>query len=149
MSDTGMSQTEIMEVFGGEVQPVQVDSQELEVNLTLEHIRSQLVECMEKSNVGTVQLANRLHVHPSAVSRFLGGGGDMKVSTAVQYGRALGQTCAVTYTANPACAATGNYHSGATISGAGGGTLTSGAVIFLSFDSGSWPVMATLGVKND
>ena len=110
MSDTKMSQAEITEIFGGEVQPIEVDPQELEVGLALEHVRSQVVECMQRYDVGTVQLADRLHVHPSSVSRFLGSGGDMKVSTAVQYGRALGQTCTITYTPNYSCTSGGSYH---------------------------------------
>ena len=90
MADIDMTSDEILEIFGGEVQPIESDAQELEVGLALHSIRNQLATTAAHANIGTVQLAKRAGVAPSAVSRFLSSEGDMKVSTAILYARALG-----------------------------------------------------------
>jgi plasmid maintenance system antidote protein VapI len=90
MPDIDLSKAEIAEMFGGEAGAVELDADEIEVSLALQAIRDQLLAVAEKARVGVTQLANRLHISPSAVSRLLGGESDMRVSTAVLYARALG-----------------------------------------------------------
>ena len=129
MSEIDMSQNEIPEIFGGEAQPIKVDAQELEVSLALQSIRVQLLEVAEKAKVGTVQLAGRLGIAPSAVSRFLGGEGDMKVSTAVLYARALGHRWELFLKPDVVCVGYGNYHGQIKSPGITGSvTKTSGVV---------------------
>ena len=96
MPDTEMSPEEITEMFGGEVAPIKVDHDEIEVILALQDIRGQLLAFVETENSSNPQplllLAKRLNITPLTVSRFLNGGGDMKISTMVLYARALGCT---------------------------------------------------------
>ncbi len=108
-SETDLSQAEIIEMFGGEAGPVEVNADEVEVSLALQALRAQLLEAAEKMHVGINQLSRRLHISPSAVSRFLGGEGDMKVSTAVLYARALGQRWGIFLTPDDGCLPQGNH----------------------------------------
>ena len=107
-SKTDLSQAEIIEMFGGEAGAVEVNADEVEVSLALQALRAQLLEAAEKMHVGINQLSRRLHISPSAVSRFLGGEGDMKVSTAVLYARALGQRWGIFLTPDDGCLPQGN-----------------------------------------
>jgi len=93
MSDTeGLTPAEAQELFGAPVEAVVPDPQELEVALVLRTIRSLLAETAEADGVGVNELARRLDVAPSAVSRMLRSEGDMRVSTAVLCALALDRT---------------------------------------------------------
>jgi hypothetical protein len=137
MSDLGMSSADLAEMFGGEAQQIAIDTQELEVGLVLRSIREQLLDITEKDKVGTVKLAGRLGIAPSAVSRFLGGESDMKVSTVVLYARALGHHCAFSLVPDPSCAAYGNHRRHAVLSTGieNVSTATSGSMTIMSVDS--------------
>ena len=108
-SETDLSQAEITEMFGGEAGPVEVNVDEIEVSLALQALRAQLLEAAEKTHVGVNQLSRRLRISPSAVSRFLGGEGDMKVSTVVLYARALGQRWEMFLKPDDGCLPQGNH----------------------------------------
>jgi transcriptional regulator with XRE-family HTH domain len=129
MSDTDLSHAELTEMFGGQAGAIQTDADELEVSLALQSIRAQLIEAAEKSDVGISQLARRLHIAPSAVSRYLGGENDMKVSTAVLYARALGYRFESTLALDHSCVPHGNHQGRMEISIGvnSAGTLTSGS----------------------
>jgi transcriptional regulator with XRE-family HTH domain len=99
---------ELMEIFGGTVQPIEPDPDEMSVTLTLQELRAQLVDAAKRDGVGVNQLARRLHVAPSSVSRALGDSGDMRVSTLVLYARALGRRWDFWLTHDADCHAAGN-----------------------------------------
>ena len=107
-SDT-LSSEEIQDLFGGEATPIKVDPDEMAVSLVLRSIRNQLADCAEATNVGVNQLARRLDVSPSSVSRFLNGEGDLRVSTAVLYARALGRAWNIALSQEETAPEKGNY----------------------------------------
>jgi transcriptional regulator with XRE-family HTH domain len=92
MAHQGTTDAELAEIFGEKSEPIEVDQDELAVTLTLRDIRGQIIDAAREDAVGINQLARRLNVAPSSVSRALSDGGDMRVSTAVLYGRALGRS---------------------------------------------------------
>lgn len=92
MADAEHTRAEIDEMaalLGGEVQQVHPHPDEQEVFLVLSKIRQLLLLATEEENVGVSQLANRLGVSVSAASRMVHREGDMRVSTAVLWARAL------------------------------------------------------------
>ncbi len=91
MPDLDLTEAEIAEMFGGEAQPIETDPDEMAVATILARIRVLLHKAAEDGDVRVNQLAKRLNVSPSVVSRLLRSEGDMKVSTAVLWARALGK----------------------------------------------------------
>ncbi len=92
MSDIPLpTESEMAELFGGRVEPVTPDADELAIDHALRTIRALLIETAAQQKVGNNELARRLDISPSAVSRMLRGEGDMRVSTAVLRARALGK----------------------------------------------------------
>lgn len=81
---------EAVAMFGAPVEPVPPDEREMELALALRRIRSLLVEASVRHRVGVSDLAARLDVSPSVVSRLLRSEGDMRVSTAIEWAYALG-----------------------------------------------------------
>ena len=90
MSDA-TNETELKELFGAPARSIEPDNDQLEVQLALRTIRDYLMAAAELDDVEVNQLARRLCISPSSVSRFLGGEGDFHVSTMVLYTRALGR----------------------------------------------------------
>jgi hypothetical protein len=109
MTDNEPTEVEIADLFGGRARPIGPDNDELAVQLALRTIRDQLMVAAGHDKVGVTQLAGRLDISPSAVSRMLGGDNDMKVSTAVLYGRALGRRWDFALHHDEACTAHGNH----------------------------------------
>jgi len=109
MPEVDLPQAEIEEIFGGEVSEIEPNADEIEVGLVLRDLRAKIVECAEAQGVGVNQYARRLGVAPSAVSRFLSGEADMRVSTVVLYTRALGYSCEFVIRSDEACAANKNF----------------------------------------
>lgn len=64
-------------------------------------IRAQLQAAAAKAGIGVRELANRLTVSPSAVSRHLRSEGDIRVSTAVLLAGAMGMRWEMTLVATP------------------------------------------------
>lgn len=87
-----LSPAEISAIFGDHVEEAHPDPREIEVALTLDKIRDLLKEAAEEESVGINDLARRLDVAPSSVSRFFSSEGDMRVSTIVLYALALGRS---------------------------------------------------------
>lgn len=81
---------EAAEIFGKPVDPIPPDAREMELALVLRRIRSLLIDAAADRGVGVKNLAARLDVSPSVVSRMLRSEGDMRVSTAVEWAYALG-----------------------------------------------------------
>ncbi len=126
MNEVDKVDTETAELFGGEVTPIQPDQDELEVQIALRTIRDHLMATAERDKVGVNQLARRLSISPSAVSRFLGGDGDVRLSTAVLYARALGCRWDLHLRHDDACTARGNHLGHAEFIGRSASTSTSG-----------------------
>jgi transcriptional regulator with XRE-family HTH domain len=109
MPDIELSEAEIAAMFGGEAGPIEIDPDEMAVALALRTLRDRLMEAAKADGVGVNQLAARLHISPSAVSRLLGGEGDMRVSTAVLYARALGRAWDFVLHDDAAARSAGNF----------------------------------------
>ena len=95
MIDNELTPSEIEEmaaILGGEVQPLFDHPDEREVALVLNDMRGLLIEATNAEDVGVNELADRLGVSPSAVSRMIRREGDLRVSTAVLWAFALGRT---------------------------------------------------------
>lgn len=86
-----LAPAQVAELFGEPVKPTPVDEDEMQVALVLRQIRSLLAEAADSEKVGVTELASRLNVSPSVVSRMLRSEGDMRVSTAVMWAQALGR----------------------------------------------------------
>lgn len=91
-NETSLSHEEAAEFFGVAVEPVPPDEQEMEIVLVLRKIRAMLAEAAQEDEVGNNQLASRLKISPSVVSRLLRSEGDMRVSSAVLCAHALGRS---------------------------------------------------------
>lgn len=91
-SEASLSHEEAAEFFGVAVEPVPPDEQEIEIGIVLRTIRAMLVEAAQEEEVGNNQLASRLKISPSVVSRLLRSEGDMRVSSAVLCAHALGRS---------------------------------------------------------
>ena len=91
MSDTLLDEAEAARILGGQVEDLEVSSDEIDVALVLRGLRHQLAEAAESEHVGVNELARRLDVSPSAVSRMTRSDGDMRVSTLVLWAKALGR----------------------------------------------------------
>lgn len=83
---------EVAELFGSTVEQVAPDDDELRVALVLRAIRSLLAEAAQEEGIGVTQLASRLNVSPSVISRMFRSEGDMRVSTATLCAHALGRS---------------------------------------------------------
>lgn len=88
-SSEELTPEEADEIFGSRVEPIPPDDREMELALVLRRLRSLLIEAAEKRGVGVTELASRLEISPSVVSRMLRSEGDMRVSTAVEWAHAL------------------------------------------------------------
>lgn len=133
MPSTELSPAEVIEIFGGEVGTVETNADETEVSLALNTIRDHLIAAAKEDGVGVNQLAHRLDISPSSVSRFLGGDGDVRVSTVVLYGRALGRKWDFSLHKDSACEAQGNHHGRSVTIGIGNSaTATAGATFMIS-----------------
>jgi hypothetical protein len=140
MSDTDPTHVELIEMFGGKAGPIETDPDELEVSLALQMVRGQLVDAAEEDKVGVTNLARRLHISPSAVSRTLGGESDMRVSTMVLYARALRRRWDFQLLEDPANLAHGNHpRTIVTIGLSDAGTARSNSAA---------PAMVTVDTKN-
>ena len=102
---------ETARLFGGQVVEIHPEDDLLEVQLALRTIRDHLLSVAERDGVGVNQLARRLDISPSSVSRFFSSDGDIRVSTAVLYARALGCYWDFKISGDAACTADQN-HSG-------------------------------------
>jgi hypothetical protein len=109
MPETELSPDDVAEIFGGQVGSVEIDADEQEVSLALNTIRDHLKAAAKEDGVGINQLAHRLDISPPSVSRFLGGEGDVRVSTVVLYGRALGRKWDFSLYKDSACVVQGNH----------------------------------------
>jgi transcriptional regulator with XRE-family HTH domain len=109
MPETELSPDDVAEIFGGEVGTVETDADEIEVSLAVNTIRDHLKAAAKEDGVGINQLAHRLDISPSSVSRFLGGEGDVRVSTVVLYGRALGRKWDFSLCKDAACVVHDNH----------------------------------------
>ena len=81
---------DIKDLMGGKVSQLEIDSDELNVEIGLRHIRAEILDAIEADGLGVNQLSRVLRVSPSTVSRTIHGEGDMKVSTMLLYGHAIG-----------------------------------------------------------
>jgi transcriptional regulator with XRE-family HTH domain len=139
MTGNTPTEVEIAELFGGHARVIEPDNDELEIQIALRTIRDHLLSAAEHDKVGVNQLAGRLHISPSAVSRLLGGDSDMRVSTAVLYARALGRRWDFVLTDNETGTARGNIRGApATVEIITTSTMTSGATVSIS--TGLMPV---------
>jgi transcriptional regulator with XRE-family HTH domain len=99
---------ETIALFGGVAPNIESNNDEREVQLALRTVRDCLLETAERDNVGVNQLAKRLDISPSSVSRFFSSEGDIRVSTAVLYARALGCLWNFSLYPDSACTVRGN-----------------------------------------
>lgn len=93
---THPSDEEMRELFGSPARAIEVDEDELEIVLLCKHVRHELFERAMQLGVGVNDLARKLNVSPAVVSRFFSNEGDMRLSTAVLFARAL--DCEWTFT---------------------------------------------------
>lgn len=80
-----------------------VVADDVEVASATRRIRAQLQAAAAKAGLGVRDLAKRLKVSPSAVSRHLRSEGDIRVSTAVLLAGAMGMKWEMTLVAKPHC----------------------------------------------
>jgi hypothetical protein len=111
MADLDLTPEEIEDMFGGEAEEITPDPEELEIAVFLKDVRTQLCALAEHEGVTHARLAKRMHITPPAVSRTLHGEGDMKMSTAALYARALGHRCEFVLVPDRACQNVGNHGS--------------------------------------
>jgi hypothetical protein len=90
-SQNDLTPEEATELFGTPVEAAPPDDEEMKLALFLRHIRALLAEAAHEEKVGVNELASRLSVSPSVVSRLLRSDGDMRVSTAFMWACALGR----------------------------------------------------------
>lgn len=96
------SQTEISEMtdllteFGSARETIDFDHDSESIAVLTGRIRGQLLEAISTDKVSLGELARRLRVSKSAVSRHLRGDGDLRISTAVLLAKALGRHWAIT-----------------------------------------------------
>jgi hypothetical protein len=86
--------SELIELLGGSVEPVQHDPQSrahLEALVLADRFRTLIKKAMREDDVSVRALAARLGVSPSVVSRRLTSDGDMKIWTAAAIADALGR----------------------------------------------------------
>jgi DNA-binding transcriptional ArsR family regulator len=78
-------------LVGGKVtQAPQIDPSDLEVAVAVGRVRGQILAAAKKEGIGVREIARRLKISASAVSRQLRTEGDMRFSTAILFARALG-----------------------------------------------------------
>jgi DNA-binding transcriptional ArsR family regulator len=82
---------ELDEMLGHAAGPIDVDERDLAVAVLVGRARGLLLQAMATAGVGVRELARRLKVSPSAVSRHLRSEGDMRLSTAVMLADGLDQ----------------------------------------------------------
>jgi hypothetical protein len=151
MNEPELSDAEAAELFGPPARAIKTDDDQLAVYLVLQGMRGDLMEAAEHDKVGNNQLARRLHISNSSVSRFLGGDGDFHVSTAVLYARALGRRWDFSLVPDQGCIASGNHYRsfGAYVGITTTGTMTSGSTqVITAMDStADWRVQIEPKVK--
>lgn len=82
----------LLALVGGEVaQAPQIDPSDLEVAVAVGRVRGQILAAAKKEGIGVREIARRLKISASAVSRQLRSEGDMRFSTAILFARALGR----------------------------------------------------------
>jgi hypothetical protein len=82
----------LLPFVGGEVtQAPQIDPSDLEVAVAVGRVRGQILAAAKKEGIGVRELARRMKISASAVSRQLRSEGDMRFSTAVLFAHALGR----------------------------------------------------------
>jgi DNA-binding transcriptional ArsR family regulator len=81
---------ELLAIMGAPFTPQQpIADTDFEIASATRRIRGQIRAAADKAHVGVRELAKRLGVSPAAVSRHLRSDGDIRVSTAVLFARAL------------------------------------------------------------
>jgi transcriptional regulator with XRE-family HTH domain len=82
----------LLSLVGGQVtQDPQIDPSDLEVAVAVGRVRGQILAAAKKEGIGVREMARRLKISASAVSRQLRSEGDMRFSTAILFARALGR----------------------------------------------------------
>ena len=77
---------------GGKVTKApQIDPSDLEIAVALGRVRGQILAAAKRDGIGVRELARRMNISASAVSRQLSSEGDMRLSTAILLAHALGQ----------------------------------------------------------
>lgn len=85
------------ELAGGRIEkPLIVDAVDLMIASTARDVRGQILAEAQTQDVGVRELARRIGVSPSAVSRHLRAEGDFRISTAVIFANALNCNVRVT-----------------------------------------------------
>jgi transcriptional regulator with XRE-family HTH domain len=115
MTDNELTPEEAAEIFGGDVGTIETNADELTVGIGLATMRDCIVDAAQKDGVGVNQLARRLGISPSSVSRFLSGEGDALISTMISYGRALGREWSFMLRRDLSCRVQGNNPHGSII----------------------------------
>jgi hypothetical protein len=82
----------VLALAGGKVTKApQIDPSDLEIAVALGRVRGQILAAAKRDGIGVRELARRMKISASAVSRQLSSEGDMRLSTAILLARALGQ----------------------------------------------------------
>lgn len=92
MADAELTPEIVSDVFGGIARAIEPNPDEIEIALALITIREQLSTAAKEEGMGVNKLASCLQVSPSVVSRLLKSEGDMRVSTAVLFARAVNRS---------------------------------------------------------
>jgi DNA-binding phage protein len=81
----------VLALAGGKVTKApQIDPSDLEIAVALGRVRGQILAAAKRDGIGVRELARRMKISASAVSRQLRSEGDMRFSTAVLFAHALG-----------------------------------------------------------
>ncbi len=83
------SPADLHDLADGGFEKPNIDPTELLIAAQVGHVRGQILAAMNDQNVGVRELARRLNVSASAVSRQLKSEGDMRISTAILLAYAL------------------------------------------------------------
>jgi plasmid maintenance system antidote protein VapI len=82
----------VLALAGGKVTKApQIDPSDLEIAVALGRVRGQILAAAKRDGIGVRELARRMEISASAVSRQLRSEGDMRFSTAILFARALGR----------------------------------------------------------
>jgi hypothetical protein len=127
-----LTHEEALELFGAPVEAIEPDSGELELSLVLNRIRALLMHAANHEGVGVNELATRLGVSPSVVSRLFRSESDMRVSTAVEWAHALGYVWDFNLR-NASCGTVGSNHASATIQNTATTTSSVGCTMVYDF----------------
>lgn len=82
----------VLALAGGKVTKApQIDPSDLEVAVAVGRVRGQILAAAKKEGIGVREIARRMKISASAISRQLRSEGDMRFSTAILLARALGR----------------------------------------------------------